>query len=603
MKLNYFYLIASLVVCMAGCTTNEEGGDGPQPGSKRDAYTSVTIKLPAVNGTKAASPSYGDGDQMEYEVKDLTLLFFRAPDGVSSVEDDYILSEFVSTIPALQLMDGGGALHVTLPVPNAASSSGGITQRFSTGAIPISETSTHVLALLNLTGAYSSMGGSLTSLLRIGNAFKQINSSIPLIKLSDLTGDDGFLMLTAPVWNVGNHASTLTKITPRTKEEAEKEANKTAISVERIVAKVSLAANAANYTKQDADDYNSFKVGSGVYAGDKIQILGWLLGNTNTITYPFRKVEDNWSSLFSSVWENGILSGTRIHWAKDPNYTSAETASFDNPDIQISVWNSLAPANPSDIVSGTTYNEYCLENTCNYDIMYKANVTRAIVKAKYYPNTSGNNTTDNDGTCWSFTSAAAHYSEENMYKEIAKWVTTNRGNLAFPDAVTDNLTFTTNNAGGLSGSATDQTGGSWKITIDGGTGVYNLSSVSYTSQAGAVVNLTDALKTSFTRVVGQIQKYDKGICYYEVFIRHFTNDEGGYDSGWTIGGDGYNAQQLGRYGVVRNNWYTLTINKIEHPGEPNIPDDGQEPVDAQTAYIDCDIAITAWALRNHEIDL
>lgn len=448
MKTNYFYLIASLVVCMAGCTANEEGGDGPQPGFERDAYTSVTIKLPAVNGTKAANPSYDNGDPKEYEVKDLTLLFFRAPDGLSDVEDDYVLSEFVSTISSLQTVSGGGTLNVTLPSPDATGSKDGITQRFSTGAIPISETSTHVLALLNLTGASSSMGGDLTKLLRIGNTFKQINGSIPLINLSDLTGKDGFLMVTAPIWNaVKNHASTLTKITPRSQEEATEDKNKTAISVERIVAKVSLAANIVDYVEHDSDGYSTFKVAAGSHAGDKIQILGWLLGNTNKVTYPFRKVDDEWASLSPFVWNNGILSATRIHWAKDPNYTSSETPSFNNPDISKSglTWNSLTS-------DDTPTHEYCLENTCNYDIMYKSNVTRAIVKAKYYPNANnqagGNNTRDNDDSWWSFTSIAAHYSAVNMYKEIAKWVIDHKSELNFPadkDALPE---FTANNNAG-----------------------------------------------------------------------------------------------------------------------------------------------------------
>ena len=61
--------------------------------------------------------------------------------------------------------------------------------------------------------------------------------------------------------------------------------------------------------------------------------------------------------------------------------------------------------------------------------------------------------------------------------------------------------------------------------------------------------------------------------------------------------------QLGRYGVVRNNWYTVTINSIKEPGEPTIPDDPEEPVDTETAYINCSIEISAWAKRNHSIDL
>ena len=58
--------------------------------------------------------------------------------------------------------------------------------------------------------------------------------------------------------------------------------------------------------------------------------------------------------------------------------------------------------------------------------MYKSQVTRLIVKAKYIPNSTnktatGNNTTDDDATWWSFTTVAAHYSAKNMYWNIIKW--------------------------------------------------------------------------------------------------------------------------------------------------------------------------------------
>ena len=163
MKLNCFYWVILLALLFSGCTKNEEE-IGQQPVSKRDAYTSVTIKLPAVSSTRAtAGPAHDDGDPGEYAVKDLTLLFFRAPDGVEDNEDDFVLSEFLTTLPALQVLPGGGALNVTLP-SGAATTTDEITQSFSTDAIPIDKTSSRVLAILNLKGASVSLAGELTSL-------------------------------------------------------------------------------------------------------------------------------------------------------------------------------------------------------------------------------------------------------------------------------------------------------------------------------------------------------------------------------------------------------------------------------------------------------
>ena len=74
--------------------------------------------------------------------------------------------------------------------------------------------------------------------------------------------------------------------------------------------------------------------------------------------------------------------------------------------------------------------------------------------------------------------------------------------------------------------------------------------------------------------MGRIQKYDKGVCYYEIFIRHFTDEEGGYapadGSPWVKEGE-YAQAQLGRYGVVRNNWYTVTIKLDQRTGRTDNP--------------------------------
>lgn len=621
MKLDYFYWVISLALIFSGCTNNEEEEiHGQQPVSKRDAYTSVTIKLPVVGGTRASTPAHADGEAKEYAVKDLTLLFFRAPDGVEENEDDFVLSEFLTTLPALQVYPGGGALNVTLP-SGTSTTTDGITQTFSTDAIPIDKTSSRVLAILNLKRAFLSIGSGLTGLLKVGNTFKNINNAIQLVSIADLAGDEnGFLMLSEPVWDTSaGRTVTLTKITPGSKESAV--TNKSYVNVERAVAKVTLAVNETNYTQKGGDAYSSFEVADGSHKGDKIEIQGWLLGNTNQSTYPFRKVDKEWATGFTSVWNNGILSGKHVYWAEDPNYKDrgSDASPFGNPVLETTAtWNSF--------VTGTTppaagvYNEYCLENTCNYDIMYKANVTRIIIKAKYYPNAAnqvgggGNNTFDSDGTWWSFTSVAAHYSQKHLFRQIALWVTLHKGTgTGFPDNLEGDNVIDANEssssvtaiptADGIEATLTS-TNGSWSVALtSSGTNHYSLEALSYTPTGGAEVTMDAALRTTFQNQMGEIQKYDKGFCYYEAFIRHFTNAEGGYDTSWSIGNDGYGVQQLGRYGVVRNNWYTLTLNSVKQPGEPTIPDDKEVPVDTETAYIDCDISIVAWALRNHSIDL
>lgn len=52
--------------------------------------------------------------------------------------------------------------------------------------------------------------------------------------------------------------------------------------------------------------------------------------------------------------------------------------------------------------------------------------------------------------------------------------------------------------------------------------------------------------------------YHESVCYYDVLIRHDQNV--------------IEKMALGRYGVVRNNWYHLDLQSVSGPGTPWIPD-------------------------------
>ena len=63
---------------------------------------------------------------------------------------------------------------------------------------------------------------------------------------------------------------------------------------------------------------------------------------------------------------------------------------------------------------------------------------------------------------------------------------------------------------------------------------------------------------------------------------------------------------LGRYGVLRNNWYQLELTNINKYGEPLVgdlvldktPDDKVDPEKS----IACKINILSWAKRNQSVD-
>lgn len=599
MKTKLFYWATLSAVLLASCTDNEMREDNGKPQLEKNAYASVVIKLPSTSDNKTkAEPGTNDGETGEFNVEDLTLLFFSAPAGQDEktlAESDFILSEVVSTEASLST---GSVLPESVIQGN--------TKTLSTGPISINDKSVRVLAVLNV----GPTEGVAKELLKLGSPFSTINRELPIPggDLNALLGASRncFLMTSAPVYS-GSDMKTLTECITSTNE-TNAQNNITTISVERVVAKVDLKTNDDTYKQDPIDkDLLCFTVPDGQsHSGDRITILAWALGNTNKSAFPFRKVNPVWASdnAYKTLWDNAISpSKSRIYWAVDPNYEQiADAGKFSTPtEIVTSV------DQPTKAV------EYCLENTSDYSMMLKSQTTRLIVKAKYIPDvtkttvSSGNNTMDTDGTWWSFTTVAEHYSAKHMYRNIIKWVHDNLNTANdMPAVPTDEkgITATPESNGQLKGFTSDN---KWTITLEQTVDLhYKLVKVDYASTTAGAKELTGDALAGFHSSKGEVQQYKEGVCYYEIFIRHFTEAEGGYaptdGTPWIKEGN-YEPEHLGRYGVVRNNWYTVTINSIKQPGEPTIPVDKDEPVDAATAYIDCSIEITPWARRNHSVDL
>ena len=120
--------------------------------------------------------------------------------------------------------------------------------------------------------------------------------------------------------------------------------------------------------------------------------------------------------------------------------------------------------------------------------------------------------------------------------------------------------------------------------------------------ADLVAKLNTKLGLDETNGVG-IKTYKNGESYYIARIKHFGDDL----TPWKEGNDTYgenNLNWLGRYGVLRNNWYDLTIKKISGPGYPDIPEVKPEtPDDEDTKYINVSVKILDWAKRSQSWDL
>ena len=94
---------------------------------------------------------------------------------------------------------------------------------------------------------------------------------------------------------------------------------------------------------------------------------------------------------------------------------------------------------------------------------------------------------------------------------------------------------------------------------------------------------------------GKIFFYKDNIMYYAAtYIKHFGEH-------YTPLVDTEGANYLGRYGVVRNNWYDMNVTKVGI-GSPTVPDDGGN-LDDEESYINVEINILSWAKRTQDVEL
>ena len=86
--------------------------------------------------------------------------------------------------------------------------------------------------------------------------------------------------------------------------------------------------------------------------------------------------------------------------------------------------------------------------------------------------------------------------------------------------------------------------------------------------------------------------------YYAALIEHFGDmtpapaDNGSY----------VEAKHLGRYGVVRNNWYDLTVTGARELGSPTIPE-VTNTYDDDVNNLAVTINILSWAKRTQNVEL
>ena len=611
MKIKHLFGLAVIAAMTASCSSNEDlGTAGPGTGNNETGvgYATFTINLPTTSGsttsgargTRAGNPTYDQGTAKEYDVNDVTLLIFQKT-ATSTSEDDYTFVEKAELGNMAPWKDENNS--------NGITASATITAKL-TGVALTSEGSTsdyYALAILNnknsagedkITLPTSSPTSSPTPPVTYGswNAASNAHET----KFKDNT--KGFYMANAPVFVAGGEPTTLVNIDKvyATKQKAETNAA-TTIHVERGLAKVTVAALPTNVSPSGTK-----------YTSDKVDITAWKLDVTNKSTFPIHKttgLTTNFATIWSASTEAApstgrFVDGTntafkRVHWGIDPNYSDKKYYDGDDTtspaktalDCCKEAFNMITN-NQVDGAAGEANPQYCLENTFDLNNMKQGQTTRVVFKATYTPDgfTKGD-------TFYKIGNSADLWKKADLETQIktkAAEVLVGKDPTKVPTKVTVDLKAADNNI--------EETAGTKILTEDNvlydGVKVSTTEIKDINAKLGLKAAGTDPIKDP---IVG-IATYKSGESYYIARIKHF-----GDLTPWTEGQETYgtnNTKYLGRYGVLRNNWYELTVGKVSGPGTPDVPTiKPTEPDDESYKYISVSVRILSWAKRSSKVDL
>lgn len=579
MKIKHLFGLAVIAAMTASCSSNEDlGTAGPGTGTNEAGvgYAIFTINLPSVSGTRAADAGgaeMNEGTEEEYAVKSATALIFQK---YGSDEGSY---KFVES--------------VTLPIDGwKDDSTDGITTTSKKLVAKLTNVDTKndysVLILLNnnKTG-----GGAKVELPTAGQSYNDWNSKILNPSVTDLAASGDFYMANAPLKGSADSPATLVSIDKNKIYASEAEANKTTndcaatVYVERGVAKMTVADPGTKTVKNKATSTDT---------QSKVTFSKWALDITNKKTYAVHNI-DGLSEDFPAIWTTKRFTGTnnRVYWGTDPNYNLAELNTNDAKRKEEFNFITAPSEINKDFTNTTNTNPvYCLENTFNLANMYQGQTTRVIFKATYTPkDDAGTPLAEQDGTFYTIGNMTTILKEADLKKAV--------------DAAATSV---------LSGCTVDYTNlkteGSHVITltdIKDPTGKTLVADTVYSGMTGTqiVKEINDKLGlidgAGHAEAMVGINTYAQGVTYYIARVKHFGSLTP-WNSGESYGTD--NNKYLGRYGMLRNNWYELNVGNVYGPGYPGVPPvDPNQPDDENEKYLSVSVKILSWAKRSDIVDL
>lgn len=569
MKIKHLFGLAVIAAMTASCSSNEDlGTAGPGTGTNETGvgYATFTINLPSVSGTRAADAGGAEMDEgtaKEYAVKSATALIFQK---YGSDEGSCKFVESVDLPTAAADWTDDTTVGITTTKKLVAKLTNVDTKN-----------QYYVLVLLNNPGRVK------VALPTVGQSYNEWNSQILTPSVDDLAADNDFYMANAPLKGTAS-PTTLVTIDKEhiysSKEKAEAGTSAATVYVERGVAKMSVN-DPKTKTVIDKATNNPTK--------STVEFNNWALDITNKKTYAVHNI-DGLSTDFPAIWTTPRFIGTnsRVYWGKDPNYNLDNLNKKEaGREVEFNFIKATSGINK-------TFKEsaYCLENTFNLANMYQGQTTRVIFKATYTPmDDAGNPLADKDGTFYTIGNMTTILKEETLKTAVNTAATS-----VLPGCTVDYTNL--------------KQEGSHVITladIKDSTDKTLVADKDYSGKTGTqiVKEINDKLGlidgAGHAEAMVGINTYAQGVTYYIARVKHFGSLTP-WNSGESYGTD--NGKYLGRYGMLRNNWYELTVGNVYGPGYPGVPPvDPTQPDDENEKYLSVSVKILSWAKRSDTVDL
>lgn len=591
--MSHKYLTLLFPFLLTACADTDGLNNGSSWNADSTGYVAFNICLPATGGAGMRASSDGtltDGEKKEYAVNDATLVLFAGNN------EEEALFEGAYMVPARFTTDGSSS-QVT------------VSSRVTRKIRQVEHGNVYAYVILNgiCTGVVDTEDGAatddiqhtaLTVKTKDGTVTLSRQTPVTFRKFQQYVTDatdtrNGFLMTNAPLYNTAagtNTVQTLSLIAPDriklTPEEAEREAA-TEVYVERVMAKVSLV-DGRDAAKRQYSVTND----AGLTTTYNVELKNWVLDNTNRSAYLTRHATTadfkTWAGLqnvkaaatrfigATPVGTGDYQKFVRTHWAKDVNY---------DKNVRPTDINRLSDGNEAAVngALGTDNPQYCFENTFDVERMTINNTTRAILAAQFVEN--GKKPADlylydNDTTTLANTA--------NMKADITAAI--NAMEVVKARGTATKLTFEAVNA--------------HLKRVES----FTIGGVSYAANAtdAAVLKVFNTVYSN----IGDINIYKDGMAYYQIRVKHFGDDLTPWNRGEAkvTTTDTYpvvnrDANYLGRYGILRNNWYELNVATVNRLGYPAIPPLTDKPDDLLNEYISVIVNIQPWVKKGKEIVL